>query len=54
MAGGRMHKLGDIHMITNIILYWFSRAMKKYGDGLEIYAYYFLSNHFLLRDTECP
>ena len=33
--------------ITNIIQCWFARAVCLYGDGLEIYAFIFLSNHFL-------
>ncbi len=71
MASGRMHRRGDIHMITNrceegryfllpteqvndIVLYWFARALCLFGDGLEIYAFCFLSNHFhlLCKDTK--
>ncbi len=71
MASGRMHNLGDIHMVTNrceegryfllpatavneIICYWFTRTLASYGDGIEVYAFCFLSNHFhiLLKDTK--
>jgi REP element-mobilizing transposase RayT len=40
--------------INFIIGYWFARALKKYGQGLKIYAFVFLSNHLhiLLRDTQ--
>ena len=33
---------------------WLGRALHKYGDGIEIFAFIFLSNHFhiLLRDTK--
>jgi REP element-mobilizing transposase RayT len=39
--------------VLDIITYWFARAMEKYGDGLEIYAFCFLCNHFhlLCRDN---
>ena len=39
--------------ITKLIRQWFARALKKYGNGLEIYAFIFLSNHFhlLVKDT---
>ena len=39
--------------VNFIIGYWFTRALKKYGRGLKIYAFIFLSNHFhiLLKDT---
>ena len=71
MSSGRMHNLGDIHMVTNrceegaffllptalineIITYWLARSMSKFGNGLKIYCYFFLSNHFHLfcKDTE--
>ena len=34
-------------------MYWLARAMLKYGSGIEIFAFAFLSNHFhiLLKDT---
>jgi len=70
MASGRMHRIGDIHFITNrceegryfmlptekinaLVLYWFAKALHLYGQGLEIFAFCFLSNHFhlLCRDT---
>jgi REP-associated tyrosine transposase len=70
MAGGRMHNVGDIHMITyrceegrffllptliivQLVAYWFARALSRYGSGIEIYAFCFLSNHFhiLCKDT---
>jgi REP element-mobilizing transposase RayT len=40
--------------INQIIGYWFARAYELYGNGLEIYALIFLSNHFhfLLRDNK--
>lgn len=33
---------------------WFARALEKYGDGIEVYCFTFMSNHFhiLLRDTK--
>ena len=39
--------------INFIIGYWFARALEKYGKGLKVFAFIFLSNHFhiLLRDT---
>jgi putative transposase len=40
--------------ITAIIQCWFARALCLFGDGIEVYAFVFLSNHFhlLLRDTK--
>jgi len=40
--------------ITEIIQCWFARALCLFGDGLEIYAFIFLSNHFhiLCSDTK--
>lgn len=40
--------------ITKTIGAWFGRALHEYGDGIEIFAFIFLSNHFhiLLRDTK--
>jgi len=40
--------------ITSIIQCWFARALCLFGDGIEVYAFVFLSNHFhlLLRDTK--
>ncbi len=40
--------------VLDIITYWFARAMDKYGNGLEVYAYCFLCNHFhmLCRDND--
>lgn len=40
--------------INLIIGYWFARALVKYGQGLKVFAFVFLSNHFhiLLQDTE--
>ena len=39
--------------VNQIIGYWLSRAHNLYGQGLDIFAFIFLSNHFhiLLRDT---
>jgi len=39
--------------VNQIIGYWFARAHNLYGQGLDIFAFIFLSNHFhiLLRDT---
>ena len=36
-----------------LVEYWLARAMKRYGKGIEIYAFVFLSNHFhlLCRDS---
>ena len=33
---------------------WLGRALDKYGDGIEVFAFVFLSNHFhmLVRDTK--
>jgi len=40
--------------VLDIVTYWFARAMEKYGDGLEVYAFCFLCNHFhmLCRDND--
>jgi putative transposase len=40
--------------VTKIIQSWFAKALCRFGDGLEIYAFIFLSNHFhiLCRDTK--
>jgi len=40
--------------INEIIQYWFARALVKHGNGLEVYSYCFLSNHFHMqaKDTE--
>ena len=40
--------------INFLVGYWFARALKHYGNGLEIYAFIFLSNHFhlLVRDNK--
>jgi REP element-mobilizing transposase RayT len=41
--------------VTNIIGAWLARALnEEYGDGIEIFAFIFLSNHFhiLLRDNK--
>ena len=40
--------------ITELIQGWFARALCEYGEGLEIYAFIFLGNHFhiLLKDTQ--
>ena len=40
--------------VTKLIQCWFARALCRYGQGLEIYAFIFLSNHFhlLVNDTQ--
>ena len=40
--------------ITKIIQRWFTRALCCFGEGLEVYAFIFLSNHFhlLVNDTK--
>lgn len=40
--------------VNDIILGWLAKALAKYGKGIELYAFVFLSNHFhmLLRDTK--
>ncbi|MCP4679201.1 MAG: hypothetical protein GY854_27690 [Deltaproteobacteria bacterium] len=40
--------------INFIIGYWFARALDRFGQGLEIYGFIFLSNHFhlLCKDTK--
>ena len=40
--------------INFIIGYWFARALEKYGQGLKIFAFQFLSNHYhlLVKDTQ--
>lgn len=40
-------------IIKFIIGYWFTRAQKKYSQGIKIFAFIFLSNifHMLPRDT---
>lgn len=39
--------------INFIIGYWFARVLEKYGQGLKVFAFVFLSNHFhlLVKDT---
>jgi putative transposase len=40
--------------ITEIVQCWFARALCRFGQGLEVYAFIFLSNHFhlLVNDTK--
>jgi REP element-mobilizing transposase RayT len=40
--------------ITEIVQCWFARALCRFGQGLEFYAFIFLSNHFhlLVNDTQ--
>ena len=40
--------------VNKIIGAWLARALHKYGDGIEVFAFIFLSNHFhmLVRDTK--
>ncbi len=40
--------------LNKIIGAWFARALDKYGDGIDVFAVIFLSNHFhiLLRDNK--
>jgi putative transposase len=40
--------------INEIIGAWFARAVCLYGDGIEVYSFIFLSNHFhfLIKDTK--
>ena len=40
--------------VNRLILFWLAKAMFKYGDGIELYAFIFMSNHFhlLLKDTK--
>jgi len=40
--------------IVKIIGAWLAKALKEYGDGIELYGFIFLSSHFhfLLRDTK--
>ena len=40
--------------IIKIIGSWLAKALKKYGDGIELYGFVFLSNHLhlLLKDTK--
>jgi len=40
--------------ITSLIGGWLAKALLEHGDGIEVYAFIFLSNHFhiLLRDTK--
>ena len=49
-----MFLLKPTENITKIIQTWFARALCKEGQGLEIYAFIFLSNHFhlLVNDTK--
>ena len=41
------------HTVNHMIGYWLARAHELYGQGLDIFAFVFLSNHYhiLLRDT---
>jgi REP element-mobilizing transposase RayT len=40
--------------INDLIGAWLARALEKYGDGIDLYGFVFLGNHFhlLLRDTK--
>ena len=40
--------------INRLIGAWLAKALRDHGDGIELYAFVFLSNHFhlLLRDTK--
>ena len=40
--------------VNHLIGTWLAKALEKYGDGIEIFAFIFLSNHFhiLLRDNK--
>ena len=40
--------------ISQLIGSWLAKALKEYGDGIEIFSFIFLSNHLhlLLRDTK--
>ncbi len=40
--------------VNQLIGSWLAKALDKYGDGIEIYAFIFMSNHLhiLLRDTK--
>ncbi|MCP4603568.1 MAG: hypothetical protein GY847_24130, partial [Proteobacteria bacterium] len=40
--------------VYEIVEYWLARAMCKVGGGLQVYCFFFLSNHLhlLCRDTE--
>jgi putative transposase len=40
--------------INRLIGAWLAKALKEHGDGIEVYAFIFLSNHLhiLLRDTK--
>lgn len=40
--------------INDLIGSWLARALEKYGDGIDLYGFIFLGNHFhlLLRDTK--
>lgn len=40
--------------INELIGGWLARALEKYGDGIDLYGFIFLGNHFhlLLRDTK--
>ena len=40
--------------VNKLIGAWLAIALYKYGDGIEVFAFIFLSNHFhiLLRDTK--
>ena len=33
--------------INFIIGYWFARALEKFGQGIEVFAFVFLGNHWL-------
>lgn len=42
------------HGVRKLIGTWLAKSLKEHGDGIEVYAFIFLSNHFhlLLRDTK--
>ena len=49
----QMFLLLPTKQVNELILYWLARARVEYGDGIDIFGFIFLSNHFhiLLRDT---
>lgn len=40
--------------VNQAVLFWLTKSMVKYGKGIKIFAFVFMSNHFhiLLQDTE--
>ena len=49
-----MYLLLPSPVINALVLFWLAKAKALYGDGIQIYGFIFMSNHFhlLLKDTK--